>query len=188
MALNTSPSAKLRNAVAWAVGHRVLSARRLPGLQPLSCFLGSQSETGRPSRPNATLLGTPHGPRTLSGPLLPRGFIPLRVFSSPLGVPPRASARGSCGLRRVAPISPWCRLHRVYFPALPPPTKPMRICPTAFGAPRLTISRPSNLGCGIAAGGPAIPHSCFPSCFNPLKLQLLCPVPADRADSHSFLT
>jgi formylglycine-generating enzyme required for sulfatase activity len=27
----------------------------------------------------------------------------------------------------------------------------MRICPTAFGAPRLTISRPSNLGCGIAA-------------------------------------
>jgi len=34
----------------------------------------------------------------------------------------------------------------------------------------------------------AIPHSCFPSCFNPLKLQLLCPVPADRADSHSFLT
>jgi hypothetical protein len=32
----------------------------------------------------------------------------------------------------------------------------------------------------------AIPHSCFPSRFNPLKLQLLCPVRADRADSHSF--
>jgi len=39
----------------------------------------------------------------------------------------------------------------VYFPALPPPTMPMRICPTASGAPGLTISRTSNLGCGIAA-------------------------------------
>jgi hypothetical protein len=27
----------------------------------------------------------------------------------------------------------------------------MRICPTAAGAPGLTISRTSNLGCGIAA-------------------------------------
>jgi len=33
---------------------------------------------------------------------------------------------------------------------------------------------------------PAIPHSYFPSSFNPLKFQWLCPVPADRADSHSL--
>jgi len=38
----------------------------------------------------------------------------------------------------------------VYCLALSPPTKPMRICPTASVAPGLTISRTSNLECGIA--------------------------------------
>src|SRR5207249_10610255 len=118
---------------------------------PLSCFLASQSETGHPSRQDATLLGTPHGPRTLSGPCVRRGLIPLRVSSSPTGIPPRGSAERSCHVRRIAPLSPSGQPHRVYCPALPSPLKPTPICPPASRAPRLTISPTLNLRCGTAA-------------------------------------